>query len=733
MHYKISIIIALSSDRIELFLARALQSVYKQQIPLNLKQSIKVLVVCDDFSLSQKQQIENGITQTRDALNMQDTFPTIIVENTRTKRHSGTGAWNSGAFSCIDTAMATNAKHYLAFLDDDDSWEENYLQECYSVLETSHNCIGLIASGIIRHQDNEEKELLPCYENLHLDYVFVKNPCIQGSNLFINLEVFLSLGGFDESMPSTTDRDLIMRYLQYTKLKPSIQTHIIPKSLVHHFADSNRKRVTNNHEAKHHGLALFYRKYIHDFNTSLQEKSLKRAKGLFGFDKNLYYNTDKTNKQTHAIALESSVTNIHLLESNIIAINLILAFACFDSKNCKQLLQSLIALKPQSSKALKDFHICLLTCDSLEYELTQILKNYSIPFHIKSIEEKPSIANSRTLLQRFTFEIGKELYTDFVTWIIDDDLTFKGFDGKRFYHIDYFSHIASYANEGIDCLLGGVSGEPPLPFLSILRTQLLDLYFSLQPYNYAFKGIEIKGEYYYDLSSVDFKYLEFPFLESKEAQSILECLNNNRIATRKLTCLESQIGELCKDSIYRGGNTIIYNPILLTLDNFTPDSKSYNRRSDFNWAIMQSKLYKRSIKTIMLPLFHERKKMSIDCEIEKLESDLIGMIFYRIFLRLCESSDQEILSYAKTQELFNDELHTLKTKLIANIYRIEALDMLIYSRMQQPLKESYFTLSKTIYCLTKSLKRFCQTQQSLSKEIYKQCIDKIHSSIGNQH
>ncbi|MDL0115189.1 hypothetical protein NYG88_07925 [Campylobacter felis] len=84
-------------------------------------------------------------------------------------------------------------------------------------------------------------------------------------------------------MPSTTDRDLIMRYLEYTEVCKKIQTKFINKPLVSHFADDDRGRITTNREAKHKGLELFYRKYLDDFSLILQEKSLNRAKNIFNF------------------------------------------------------------------------------------------------------------------------------------------------------------------------------------------------------------------------------------------------------------------------------------------------------------------------------------------------------------------------------------------------------------------------------------------------------------------
>lgn len=149
-HYKVSIIVALSSNRVPLFLDRALPSIYTQTLTESECCNMQVIVCCDDFLQSQIKELENNIMLLRKKLGLpKQAFSTIILPNTRRKKYSGTGAWNSAAFYCIDTSFATNENRYLAFLDDDDAWKHSYLSECLHALETSNEYIGLIASGIV--------------------------------------------------------------------------------------------------------------------------------------------------------------------------------------------------------------------------------------------------------------------------------------------------------------------------------------------------------------------------------------------------------------------------------------------------------------------------------------------------------------------------------------------------------------------------------------------------------
>ncbi|HEG3195142.1 TPA: hypothetical protein SCY87_000945 [Campylobacter upsaliensis] len=722
-NFEICVIIALREDRIGDLFNRALKSVYEQVLPHKIKPQIKIIISCDDFDETQKEKTRNKIQNLRDALRLADNFPTQIIDNNRTKRHSGTGAWNSAAFYLLNTCK-NKRKCYFAFLDDDDYWEKTYLQKYLKVLCKNKN-VGLIASGIYYHTPDKMKILQASKKTLQKANVFVQNPHIQGSNLFISLRVFFAIGGFDESMPSTTDRDLIMRYLEYAEVCKKIQTKIINKPLVFHFADDDRKRVTTDKEAKHRGLALFYRKYLENFSLALQEKSLKMAKERFAFQLSFISSKNQKNNKNETLTQQKNSTK---------ELNLILAFACFDIKNAKNILKSFakITLPKQQNLSIR---ICMLTSSKLKRKIQEILRKYLFDFDLNIVNKKSNIAVSRTKLQHFAYKIGTKHYgNDFVTWIIDDDLRFCGFDGESTYEIDYLSHIFTYKNSGINCLFGGVVGEPPLPFLSTLRVQLLDTLYILKNQNKLSHKTQEQDyfgkEYYYDLSSNDFTFLEYPFFSDMPVKDMITQLQKGRIATRKLTMPKAKVGILQKDSIYRGGNSIIYNPLLLKLPNFTPNYKHYNRRSDFNWAIIHKELNCYTLKALHLPLLHIRNDIALKMERKKIQSDLIGLIFYRIFQHLCVSyKQQKPLSYKKMQKLFQQELHNLKAKIYANVYRIETLDKLICKKMRQTkYQKQYRKLSKKIRQGVQEFKKFCKQKQSLSYNNYIKCCSFIENT-----
>ena len=85
----------------------------------------------------------------------------------------------------------------------------------------------------------------------------IKNPNVQGSNLFIRMDAFLEAGGFDESLLSCTDRDLCIRLFERKKHKwVRLEQH-----LVHHDARNLGRISDSGSFTKKQGLRRFAMKH----------------------------------------------------------------------------------------------------------------------------------------------------------------------------------------------------------------------------------------------------------------------------------------------------------------------------------------------------------------------------------------------------------------------------------------------------------------------------------------
>jgi GT2 family glycosyltransferase len=198
------------------------------------------------------------------------------LENSRTDGASG--SWNSG-IDYLTGCGDDPSRLFVAFLDDDDSWDPAYLESCLDVASESR--LDMVAADFRRHESGAASPALTTSPpTLAAADFLTANPGIQGSNLFVRLSVLLAAGGFDEALPSTTDRDLCIRIADLG----TVRYARIPIALVDHFADSDRSRLsTPASPAKLEGLSAFWRKYRGRMSPEQQQAFQDRAVRLFAW------------------------------------------------------------------------------------------------------------------------------------------------------------------------------------------------------------------------------------------------------------------------------------------------------------------------------------------------------------------------------------------------------------------------------------------------------------------
>ncbi len=125
---------------------------------------------------------------------------------------------NSGVSATRNFGANLAKGRWLAFLDADDQWHREKLARHRSF----HDFEPLLTASFakVAFAPNREGELAPgrTYSRIPADYldtsdVLVENVICTTSNLVIDREFFLDLGGFDESMRYAEDQDLIARVL----------------------------------------------------------------------------------------------------------------------------------------------------------------------------------------------------------------------------------------------------------------------------------------------------------------------------------------------------------------------------------------------------------------------------------------------------------------------------------------------------------------------------------------
>ncbi len=225
--------------------------------------------------------------------------------------------------------------------------------------------------------------------------------------------------------------------------------------------------------------------------------------------------------------------------------------------------------------------------------------------------------------------------TGAVVWILDDDVVLEdlayGAEGSLEYQdVDYVSEIRRLKNSGASIVLCEVTGDPPLPALSCIRTQLIDLYHNLHRLaamspELPFSGLRDENrqarlenpDYYYDLSSGGTSHLERPFWYETTGQNLTAGEAFREMVSRLSGILgvvqvfrplvrseQDGAGSVASSSINRGPATLVFD--LQALREFPNDVPAVNgadiRRSDMVRSLLNLYTGGREVIQSQLPI-----------------------------------------------------------------------------------------------------------------------------------
>ena len=647
-------------NRPRLLAGRSLASIAKQTRAPDL------LVVVDDSDLDMQHSNRAAVA----GFKVPDT-KTLYLTNRRTP--GAAGAWNTA----LAHLQAAAPSAFVAILDDDDSWEPEYLYQCERAV--SEYGLDMTASGIIYHESAApEERLLDPPDRLVVKDLLIRNTHIQGSNIFAKLRTLLEAGGFDEALASTTDRDICIRLAD---LK-TVQYRALTKHLVHHYAENDRPRLSApGAAAKCAGLGYFLRK--HGGRMSEAEKSafMQRSRRLFGCNPSEAAPApqpkarppDSCGVQGPLDLVVGAITSpnvapvANLMDSlarkiggrSDVTLKVILLENGGHETAARDALREAVG---QTSKKGLD-----VTLKTLEQQAADAAAGV-----LDMMGEQPagrkSIAVSRTMLQHYLF-LEASPRAAAVVWILDDDVVLEsleyGPDGSMVAHdIDYVLGIKQLQETGASVVLCQETGDPPLPALSCIRTQLVDLYHNLlrmaslrpdDPYpdlRDHNRGSRLsRHDYYYDLSSAETDHLELPFWYEADhkgarvGQAFAEMVSrlpgilSGIQVFRPLTRPEPvDRTSAVAPSISRGPATLVFDVrALRDFPNTVPAINSvYTRRSDMVWSLLNRFVGGRDIVRTPLPVCQVRDagtypRQDFDCLLQDIRGHALYSALQDVF------------------------------------------------------------------------------------------------------
>lgn len=102
---------------------------------------------------------------------------------------------------------------HLAFLDDDDWWDQDFLRETWSVLQAEGTRCVYGRKDVFR-DGRVERYKCPSEETLTIPVLLRRNPGTGGQNLLIEKELFWRVGGFTEHLRVSNDKAFAIDVLE---------------------------------------------------------------------------------------------------------------------------------------------------------------------------------------------------------------------------------------------------------------------------------------------------------------------------------------------------------------------------------------------------------------------------------------------------------------------------------------------------------------------------------------
>jgi len=592
----------------------------------------------------------------------------IYLVNSRTQGASG--AWNTG-LEWLRRHAGDPGSVLVAILDDDDEWEPDHLQSCTEAAKS--DSLDMVASAIVRVTGDAPDRVQAPPANLEAGLFLVGNPHIQGSNLFVRLSALLESGGFDESLPSCTDRDLCIRLADLGWVRYAA----LPLPTVRHHADAARPRLSSpTNDPKKRGLDRFWTKWHGRMSAEQRTACLDRSQAYFGWAPSTTPEVPASPSGPLVPASEPTAEQRAHADDLVLVVGVIA-----DDEHAGQfarLLDDLLALQAFDQICCLD--VVVLHNGGATGSVERLVAEYrsrGLVLFLATEEQQTTdagtgafgtgftrppgrapIGPARTMLQNYVTRVASQR-TGAIAWILDDDSRLDNVTdhGAAPPFSMLLASLTKMRALGVDAVLGTVTGDPPIPPGSTVRTQLVDLYHNLawlagldpdaplpdrRADNRAARAAA--RDFYYDLSRRDTHHLEWPFWLTparpgervgdsfaRMVDSLPRVLAGQGVFRPLL--LDSPFDSIAsmRPSVQRGTNTFVFDCAAFTdFPNLAPRfAGDVLRRSDMIWALLNRYAGGRRLVSATLPIRHDRaNEAPIGLDLARLVPDIRGYALY---------------------------------------------------------------------------------------------------------
>lgn len=149
---------------------------------------------------------------------------------------------------------------YIAFLDDDDLWDQDYLKNMKKLIDKEQpDCL---VGRLDQLLNNKIMPFKNAHGKINKETILIRNPGITGSSVVINKNVFLSIGGYNPKLPPSEDKSLILELINR-----GFKIATVPDSQAI-IRQSEIERLTSSENKLYEGIFQFYRIYKEQMNLA---------------------------------------------------------------------------------------------------------------------------------------------------------------------------------------------------------------------------------------------------------------------------------------------------------------------------------------------------------------------------------------------------------------------------------------------------------------------------------